>query len=163
MTVKEYNTAVDDFADNIYRFVLKHLKNVDATKDVVQDTFAKVWVKHKNISAQKVKSYLFTTAYNTLIDVLRKEKYNEDIEQLDKHFNQRATKNIDLQEILHSALNQLPEIQKTVILLRDYEGYDYAEIGKITHLKESQVKVYIFRARKKLKQILVSVEAVLEV
>ena len=69
---------------------------------------------------------------------------------------------MDLQEILHNALDQLPEVQRTVILLRDYEGYDYAEIGRITNLKESQVKVYIFRARKKLKQILVSVEAVLE-
>ena len=67
-----------------------------------------------------------------------------------------------MQETLHNALDQLPEIQRTVILLRDYEGYDYSEIGKITKLKESQVKVYIFRARKKLKQILVSVEAVLE-
>lgn len=162
MTVKDYNTAVDNYADNIYRFVLKHLKNVDVAKDVVQDTFAKVWVKHKDISAQKVKSYLFTTAYNTLIDVLRKEKYTDEVESIDKHFSQGELKNLDLQETLHNALNQLPDIQKTVILLRDYEGYDYAEIGKITHLKESQVKVYIFRARKKLKEILVSVEAVLE-
>ena len=63
---------------------------------------------------------------------------------------------------MNKTLDQLSEIQRTVILLRDYEGYDYEEIGKITDLKESQVKVYIFRARKKLKQILVSVEAVLE-
>ncbi len=162
MTVKDYNTAVDNYADNIYRFVLKHLKNTDVAKDVVQDTFAKVWIKHKDVSAQKVKSYLFTTAYNTLIDVLRKEKYTDEVDSIDKHFSQREVKNLDLQETLHHALNQLPDIQKTVILLRDYEGYDYAEIGKITQLKESQVKVYIFRARKKLKEILVSVEAVLE-
>ncbi len=162
MTVKDYNTAVDNYADNIYRFVIKHLKNVDVAKDVVQDTFAKVWVKHKDISAEKVKSYLFTTAYNTLIDVLRKEKYTDEVEKIDKYFSQGEIKNLDLQETLHHALNQLPDIQKTVILLRDYEGYDYAEIGKITQLKESQVKVYIFRARKKLKEILVSVEAVLE-
>jgi RNA polymerase sigma-70 factor (ECF subfamily) len=162
MTVKDYNIAVDNYADNIYRFVIKHLKNVDVAKDVVQETFAKVWVKHKNISAEKVKSYLFTTAYNTLIDVLRKEKYTDEIETIDKHFSQGEIKNLDLQETLNNALDQLPDIQRTVILLRDYEGYDYAEIGKITDLKESQVKVYIFRARKKLKQILVSVEEVLE-
>jgi len=162
MTVKDYNIAVDNYADNIFRFVVKHLKNVDVAKDVVQDTFAKVWVKHKDIAAEKAKSYLFTTAYNTLIDVLRKEKYTDEVETIDKYFNQEEIKNLDLQETLHNALDQLPEIQRTVILLRDYEGYDYAEIGKITDLKESQVKVYIFRARKKLKQILVSVEAVLE-
>jgi len=162
VTIKEYNIAVDTYADNIFRFVLKHLKNKDAAKDVVQDTFAKVWVKRDNIDGKKVKSYLFTTAYNTLIDATRKHKYTDDVEVIDKNFNQGAIKNMDLQTILHSALDQLPDIQRSVILLRDYEGYDYAEIGKITNLKESQVKVYIFRARKKLKQILVSVEAVLE-
>ncbi len=162
MTIKEYNIAVDTYSDNIFRFVLKHLKNVDVTKDIVQETFAKVWVKRDTIDGQKVKSYLFTTAYNTLIDVLRKEKYTDEVESIDKHFNQGPVKDMDLQEILHNALDQLPEVQRTVILLRDYEGYDYAEIGRITNLKESQVKVYIFRARKKLKQILVSVEAVLE-
>lgn len=162
MTVQEYNNAVDQYADNIYRFVLKHLKNSELSKDVVQDTFAKVWEKKENISGEKVKSYLFTTAYHTLIDVVRKEKYQEDEEMIDQYKNAEPIKNFDLQKTLHDALDQLPEIQKTVILLRDYEGYDYEEIGKITNLTESQVKVYIFRGRKKLKDILVSIETVLE-
>ena len=162
MTAKEYNSAVDQYADNIYRFVLKHIKNVDAAKDVVQETFAKVWIKHGDIEAAKVRSYLFTTAHHTLIDVLRKEKYQTDVEVIDRHMNEAPVSNMDLQKTLHDALDQLPEIQRTVILLRDYEGYDYSEIGEITNLTESQVKVYIFRARTKLKQILISVEAVLE-
>jgi RNA polymerase sigma-70 factor (ECF subfamily) len=69
---------------------------------------------------------------------------------------------LDLQSQLHEALDQLPDIQQTVVLLRDYEGYGYDEIGEITDLTESQVKVYIFRARKKLQEILVSVEAILD-
>lgn len=162
MTVKEYNNAVDLLADNIYRFVLKHLKNKDASRDVVQDTFEKVWMKRDSIDGAKVKSYLFTTAYHRLIDYTRKEKFQEDESQIDYYKSEAPLKNMDLQTTLHNALDQLPEIQRTVILLRDYEGYDYAEIGKITDLKESQVKVYIFRGRKKLKQILVSIEAVLE-
>jgi len=128
----------------------------------VQETFAKVWVKKDGISYEKIRSYLFTTAHHTLIDVVRKEKFQMEVEVIDKYHSQRPVENMDLQKILHEALDQLPEIQRTVILLRDYEGYGYDEIGEITGLKESQVKVYIFRARKKLKQILVSVEAVLE-
>ncbi len=162
MTINEYNIAVDQYADNIYRFVLKHLKNADVSRDVVQDTFEKVWLKRDSINNEKIKSYLFTTAYNRLIDVVRKEKYQEDVDRIDYYKSESPIKNMDLQTILHNALDQLPEIQRTVILLRDYEGYDYAEIGEITNLSESQVKVYIFRGRKKLKQILVSVEAVLE-
>jgi len=162
MTAKEFNSAVDQFADNIYRFVLKHVKNVDAAKDIVQDTFAKVWMKKDDVAPEKIKSYLFTAAHHTLIDLLRKEKYKEDVKKIDQYQSESPIKNMDLQKTLHDALDQLPEIQKTVILLRDYEGYDYAEIGGITNLTESQVKVYIFRARTKLKEILVSVEAVLE-
>ena len=162
MTKEEYNKAVEDYADNIYRFVLKHLKNGDAAKDVVQDTFAKVWERKENISYEKVRSYLFTTAHHTLIDLLRKEKYKDDVETIDRHLYQKPEANTDLQEILHEALDQLPEIQKTVVLLRDYEGYAYDEIGEITGLKESQVKVYIFRARKRLKDYLVSIEAVID-
>ncbi|MBK9190553.1 MAG: RNA polymerase sigma factor [Crocinitomicaceae bacterium] len=162
MTAREYNNAVDQYADNIYRFVLKHIRNEDVAKDIVQEMFAKVWVKRDDIDASKVRSYLFTTAHHTLIDVVRKEKNQTTVEAIDKIESSSPHKNTDLQKILHEALDQLPEIQRTVILLRDYEGYDYAEIGEITDLTESQVKVYIFRARTKLKQILVSVEAVLE-
>jgi RNA polymerase sigma-70 factor (ECF subfamily) len=61
-----------------------------------------------------------------------------------------ADDNFDLKEVLEEALNTLPEKQKAVILLRDYEGYSYDEIAEITELSASQVKVYIFRARKAL-------------
>lgn len=162
MTTKEYNSCVDNYSDNIYRFILKHIKNVDAAKDIVQDTFAKVWIKREGIDFGKARSYFFTTAHHTLIDLVRKEKYMDDVASIDKQYSQSPIKNMDLQKQLHDALDQLSEIQRTVILLRDYEGYAYDEIGEITNLKESQVKVYIFRARKKLKEILVSIEAVLD-
>lgn len=162
MTTNEYNNCVDNYADNIYRFVLKHIKNVDATRDIVQETFAKVWVKRETIEFSKARSYFFTTAHHTLIDTVRKEKYMQDETAIDREYYQKPIGNLDLQEQLEEALDQLPEIQRTVVLLRDYEGYAYDEIGEITNLKESQVKVYIFRARKRLNEILVSIEAVLD-
>ncbi len=67
----------------------------------------------------------------------------------------------DLKEILNEALTKLPEIQRSVILLRDYEGYNYSEIGEITGLNESQVKVYIFRARGFLKNYIGAMENVM--
>ena len=82
--------------------------------------------------------------------------------RIDREYSQSPIKNLDLQTQLDEALDQLPEIQLTVVLLRDYEGYAYDEIGEITNLTESQVKVYIFRARKRLQEILVSIESVLD-
>ena len=67
----------------------------------------------------------------------------------------------DLAEILNEAVKLLPDIQRTVVLLRDYEGYSYNEIGEITSLSEAQVKVYIYRARVFLKNYIGKMEVVL--
>lgn len=57
----------------------------------------------------------------------------------------------ELQEIIDLAMEKLTETQKSILLLRDLEGYNYKEIGDMLELNESQVKVYLFRARKKIK------------
>ncbi|MFK7784544.1 MAG: RNA polymerase sigma factor [Crocinitomicaceae bacterium] len=150
MTTKEYNLAVDEYSDNIFRFALKQLRNEMSAKDIVQETFTKVWAKHEDVQYEKVKSYLFTTAYHAIVDWVKKEKRSGDIEAV-SHEASHVDAEVDLQEVLHEALNRLPEVQKTVVLLRDYEGYNYAEIAEIANLTEAQVKVYIFRARKALK------------
>jgi RNA polymerase sigma factor (sigma-70 family) len=159
LNAREYNIAVENYADNIYRFALKHLRNEMTAKDIVQETFMKVWDKHETIEAEKVKSYLFTTAYHSIIDWVKKEKRSGDIEKVDftlssTDFADFSTQENDLKQILDQALNLLPEIQKTVVLLRDYEGYSYDEIADITKLSQAQVKVYIFRARQSLKSYL---------
>jgi RNA polymerase sigma factor (sigma-70 family) len=160
MNSKEYNIAVDKYSDNVYRFALKSLKNEMSAKDIVQDTFLKVWLKHEEIQAEKVKSYLFTTAYHCIIDWINKEKRNGDFERISGDLSSPKSLEFDVAAILEEALNRLPAIQKALVLLRDYEGYHYAEIAEITNLNESQVKVYIFRARQALKVYLKSIELV---
>lgn len=150
MTVKEYNISVDEYSDNLFRFALKHLRNEMSANDVVQETFTKVWIKHEEVSFEKVKSYLFTTAYHAIVDWVKKEGRSGDIEHADEQSSNPSI-NFSLKEVLEEALEKLPKIQKSVVLLRDYEGYNYEEIAEITGLSESQVKVYIFRARKALK------------
>lgn len=160
MNRQEYNEAVDTYADGIFRFAMKHLKNEMSAKDIVQETFAKVWVKHEEIAVDKAKSYLFTTAYHAIVDWVKKDGRSGDIEYVSEQGADHGI-NIDLKEILDEALDRLPEIQKTVVLLRDYEGYNYAEIAEITGLSESQVKVYIFRARNTLKEYIKRLELVI--
>ncbi len=67
----------------------------------------------------------------------------------------------NLKKNLHDALNTLNETQKSLVLLKDYEGYSYEEIGQITGLNESQVKVYLHRARLQLREYIVSPENVI--
>lgn len=162
MTTTEYNKTVDLYSDNVFRFVFKHLRNKDLSNDVVQDVWVKMWLRVEEISFEKAKSYLFTAAYHTLIDQTRRNKKEAEYDEkkIARNLTTDNTYN-DIQEVLHAALDKLPDIQKSVILLRDYEGYSYEEIGEITGLNESQVKVYIFRARQFLKEELGSLAAVL--
>jgi len=160
LTLDEYNFSVKSYADGLYRFMLK-FTDAETAKDIVQDCFEKLWLKKETVEGAKVKSYLFTAAYNTMIDKKRKGKRIDYTDQAPTNHSYEIQLGTDLQEILHNAINTLPEIQKTVVILRDYEGYSYEEIGEITGLTESQVKVYIFRARVSLKNKIGSIANVL--
>lgn len=161
MTIEEFNTCVDMYADNLYRFILKSVKDTDKAKDIVQDTYEKLWLKVSDVESTNAKSYMFTTAYRTMIDQFRKDNKQEKMEEAHLYLHSHNKSYSDLKEILNEAVSKLPEVQRSVIMLRDYEGYDYTEIGQITRLNESQVKVYIFRARKFLKTYIGSMEAVI--
>lgn len=160
MTVKEYNKAVDAYSDGLYRFVLKNLKDEAMASDIIQDTFEKLWMKLEEVNGMKVKSYLFTSAYHTMIDYIRREKRYMDVDPVHMFESSGGDQYSDLGEILERAVQNLPEDQKAVIMLRDYEGYSYREISEITGLSESQVKVYIYRARVYLKGYIGSMEKV---
>jgi RNA polymerase sigma-70 factor (ECF subfamily) len=161
MTEKEYNQCVTEYADNVYRFIVKNLRHEEDARDVVQTAFEKMWINRADIDNSKCKSYLFTVAYNQMIDHIRKvkrislkEEFREDARIYDRPAH-------NTKKILEEALSRLPETQRSLVLLKDYEGYSYEEIGRITGLNESQVKVYLHRARIQLKNYLVSPENVL--
>lgn len=151
MTRTEYNQCVDNFSDDIFRFIFKNCHNKELAEDIVQDSFLILWEHVEELVYTKSKAFLFTTSYRKMIDIFRREKKNSDIENIDAGRYLYEERYSDLQQVLEFALEKLPAIQKTVILLRDYEDYSYLEIAEITGLTESQVKVYIFRARNFMK------------
>lgn len=161
MTTAEYNQCVDNYSDGVYRFILKNLGDEDKAKDIVQDSFEKMWCKVGEISCEKARSYLFTTAYHTMIDAIRKDKHQQAIDESDLDKHGHSHEYTGLKEILDEALSQLAPIQRSLITLRDYEGYSYREIGEITNLNESQVKVYIYRARVFLKNYIRRIDIVI--
>jgi RNA polymerase sigma factor (sigma-70 family) len=161
MTEREYNECVKTYADNVYRFIVKNLKHEEDARDVVQTAFEKMWRNREEIDPVKCKSYLFTVAYHQMIDHIRKvkrvqlkEEFSEQVKVQDRQAN-------NLKKVLEEALSRLSETQRSLVLLKDYEGYSYDEIGKITGLSESQVKVYLHRARVQLKDYLVKIENVI--
>ena len=161
MTEREYNECVKTFSDNVYRFILKNLRHEDDARDIVQSAFEKMWRNKDEVQYATSKSYLFTIAYHQMIDHIRKVKriqlkgdFNENEKVQDKPFN-------NVKKVLERALATLNDLQRSLVLLKDYEGYSYQEIGEITSLSESQVKVYLHRARIQLKEYLVSPQNVI--
>ncbi len=154
MTVKEYNNAVREFGDHVYRFIFRSIKDRHRADDIVQDSYEKLWRYVTEIEYGAVKSWLFSTAYNRMIDVIRKDSRLVGVEYYDDSSLYAEENGSDLNEVLHRALETLPPAQRSVILLRDYEGYSYKEIADITALSEAQVKTYIFRGRVALRNYL---------
>jgi len=161
MTEREYNRCVDDYADGVYRFILKNLQHEEDSRDIVQTAFEKMWVNREKVVPATAKSYLFTVAYHQMIDHIRKSKRV----QLQEDFSHdtRVARSVSpgFKKELEAALQRLTPLQKSLILLKDYEGYSYEEIGRITALNASQVKVYLHRARLQLKEIVGKPENIL--
>lgn len=161
MTEREYNECVKLYADNVYRFILKNLRHEEDARDVVQNAFEKLWKSREEVDNSTSKSYLFTIAYNQMIDHIRKNKritLKEDFTETDRGSTGQQT---NAKRILDEALSRLSETQRSLVMLKDYEGYNYAEIGQITGLNESQVKVYLHRARLQLREYIVKPENVI--
>lgn len=158
MTAEDYNDCVKQYADGLYRFMLKSTRQVEDARDLVQSAFEKLWEHREEVNALKSKSYLFTIAYHKMIDLGRKNRRMEFREFLPEHIETERGPTPRLRQVLEEALDRLNERQRSLVMLKDYEGYSYEEIGEITGLNESQVKVTLHRARIQLKQYLVSVE-----
>lgn len=147
----EYNIAVRKHSSNLYGFVFSFLRNSEDAQDIVQDVFEKLWINRKKVEMEKSKAWLFRTGYNALINFAKRKQrivYDETM------IPERGVENnnYEYKDLVELSLSLLPPIQKSIILLRDLEGYTYEEIGEILEISDSQVKVYLYRARKKIKK-----------
>lgn len=147
----EYNRIVEEHAQNIFGYVFQYLRNEEDTHDIVQDVFEKLWKNRKKVEVDSAKAWMFRTGHNTLINFLKKKNRTdycgENLPERGRMDNSFETK-----EIVDKVLSTLPPLQKSIVLLRDIEGYNYKEIGEILAISESKVKVYLFRARKKMQK-----------
>ena len=123
MTENEYNQCVTLYADNVYRFILKNLRNEADAKDVVQGAFEKMWVSRKQVDNERCKSFLFTVAYHQMIDHIRKSKsivlkdnFNENVKISNRQQH-------DSKKVLNDALKKLNETQRSLVMLKDWENY----------------------------------------
>jgi len=153
MKTRTYNNIVNAHADSLYRYLLKNMRSQADAEDVMQVTFCRLWEHREEVDIERVKSWLFTVGHRLMIDAFRKRKPTTPV--LPIHMGSRdAEEHWETKELLDRALGHLPQVQRQLVTLRDYEGYSYAEMAEMVDLSVSQVKVYLFRARKKLRHLL---------
>jgi len=161
MTNQEYNDCVDQYADALYGFAHQYLRDSFEAENVVQNTFEKLWVRLEKVEVKTAKAFIYKITYNNCIDIIRKSKREVIMEDTMEKSHAHNDQYTDVMEVVKKAVEKLPVNQKSAVMLRDYEGYDYKSIAQITGMTEAQVKINIFRARKYLKGYLKDLYAVI--
>src|SRR5690606_21979141 len=152
MTPKEFNKCVDEHADSLFRYCIGLTRNQADADDLVQTSFRKLWENRENLESKVARSWLFRTAYRSMIDEYRKVKREREYRNLQVERKMEFQSSIEEKDLVRKALAVLTDEQKNLILLRDYEGYSYEELCEITGMSMPNVKTTLFRSRKKLKE-----------
>jgi RNA polymerase sigma-70 factor (ECF subfamily) len=152
----EYNFVIDELSAQLYRYAFHFLRNQEDAKDIIQDVFEKMWLNRKTIDLETVKPWLYRCTHNAMVNFIAKKSRtsymsNQELPKTTSPFDS----SFESMQVVDRMVSILPPTQKSIILLRDIEGYTYKEIGLILDLSASQVKVYLFRARMKIKKQLI--------
>lgn len=157
MTRKEYNNGVMLWAGDVYRYAAHCCGDPETAKDGVQEAFAALWEHRDQVSTDKGKAFLMSVVHNWAMSLHRHAKvHQENAYNLMGETVALPDTSFDLREALQTAAAQLPEIQRSALMLKDVEGFSCHEIGEILNLSESQVSVYLFRARVTMKKSLIA-------
>lgn len=148
----------NQYADDIYRFILVHVRDGEVAEDLTADTFLKAWNNIKKFDWKHERGWLYSIARNTLTDYWRKKRplpLDETVEIIDDRPSQAEIldKEIEKERILKS-IQSLPSDMKSVVTLRFMQGYSAKETAEALDLTEANVRVLQYRALKKLKGVL---------
>lgn len=154
-----FRTTVLPLSDRLFRLALRITMNRAEAEDVVQDTLLKVWEQRSQWEQiNNLEAFAIAICRNRALDVMKRAGRNT--ASLDKVDNgqwsmvngQSALEAREQLSLVRKLMDGLPEIQRTIIHLRDIEGQTYQEIAEALDISETQVKVYLHRARKKIKE-----------
>jgi RNA polymerase sigma-70 factor (ECF subfamily) len=152
-----FHTLYKQYAKDVYRFAYWLTGNEDEAKDITSETFFRAWTAKTEPHTETVKAYLFTITRNLFLkNRYRKNRFSE----INEEFTDRTIKPDEQAEInsylvqVMKALQQLPEIDKSILIMRAEDEMSYRDIARTTGLSVAAVKVKVFRARIKINKIL---------
>ncbi len=156
-----FSYIVEQYQDIVFSIALKVLKNREDAEEMAQESFIKAYKSlHTFKGNAKFSTWLYRITYNNCISEVRKRKIHftstNDVEIKDEttEINLDGIPEENRSKAIRQALDKLPEEEYTLILLYYFEDQSIEEISKVTKLSESNTKVKLHRARKKLYSIL---------
>jgi len=158
MVARDFKTNVLPVSKKLLRFATHFLKDEDEAKDVVQDVFLKLWQKRDSLAEiENIEAFAMRMTRNRCIDVVRANKVVSIDAETDRKLKAKSV-DVHLQyEFNESAnqikllINKLPDLQRTVMQMRDIDQLTYEEIAEITDLNANAIRVNLSRARKKVR------------
>lgn len=156
MTRAEYNSNVKVWSGKVLRFAVWNCGDRMRGEDAMQEAFTALWEQLESVSVEKGLAYLLTVARRYLVDCFRHDKVMATAHKEMSKNDESTTETSDegMSDKMVKALTLLPEQQRTIIQLRDVEGYSYKDIASMLDINENQVQVYLFRARTTMRKLL---------
>jgi RNA polymerase sigma-70 factor, ECF subfamily len=152
----DFESLYKSYAPQVRRFVLFLCGDAALADDITSETFVRAWIGQGKIPEATVKAYLFTIARNLYRDNLRRNRRNTELEESipdeSPNLADRAEHKAELAAVM-KALQELPEIDRAVLLMRAQEEMPYEEIAQALELPVTTIKVKVHRARLKLMQV----------
>jgi RNA polymerase sigma factor (sigma-70 family) len=156
----QYQQVINQHRRRVFSFAYYSLRVKADAEDVTQEVFIKLWQNWQKIDHQKVGGWLMRVAHNAVIDHVRRQKPSDDGVDSYAEVEQQASESVEGAELdqevyrlkLMEAIQSLEEPFKSIVIMRDIQGASYMDIRESLDVSESQVKVYLHRARRKLRE-----------
>ena len=164
MSQNLYHKHILPVSDSMYRYALSIVREPETARDVVQDCLTKIWSIRKNLDkVEKINAWAFRIVRNRCIEILRRNRYADlDEKVVNMRYSGAVEDQVitnDFMSLMMQILKTLPDKQQEVFHLREVEDMSYQDIADTCGLSESDVKVSIHRARKKVKEAMRKIDA----
>ena len=158
MIARDFKTNILPVSKKLLRFAIQFLKDEDDAKDVVQDVFLKLWQKRDELEKiENIEAFAMRMTRNRCLDIIRANKTIAINAETDRKIKEETVDVHSQVEFTESAnqikklIENLPDLQRTIMYLRDIEQLSYDEIAETTELQLNAIRVNLSRARKKVR------------
>ncbi|MEI6751935.1 MAG: RNA polymerase sigma factor [Paludibacter sp.] len=160
MDSKQFNNQIVNLSDKFFRLAKSILRNTDSAQDAVQDLIAKLWEKRASLDeVENIQAFSMRSMRNLCLDSIRQQHDEQELPPETEYVELNPHQLIEQKDLVFRIkllIDSLPELQRTIIRMRDVEGMELSEIAYITTLTENAVSVNLSRARQKIREKLLN-------